>query len=131
MTYYESGGGAGELVRENARGSSTSATTADCFPLYSILLALNRTRVDYFSLDVEGKELDVLKTIPFDKLDIKILTVEYNHVPGGEVALRVFMNSKGYYEHSKLVAVNTIIGMYTNDLVFVKNGTTIPIGIRT
>jgi len=43
-----------------------------CFPLYSYLLALNRTKVDYFSLDVEGSELDVLRTIPFEKLDIRV-----------------------------------------------------------
>jgi hypothetical protein len=28
--------------------------------------------VDYFSLDVEGNELQVLKTIPFDKIDIRV-----------------------------------------------------------
>lgn len=43
-----------------------------CFPLYTYLLALNVTVVDYFSLDVEGSELNVLKTIPFDKIDIKV-----------------------------------------------------------
>jgi len=43
-----------------------------CLPLYSILLALNRTTVDLFSLDIEGYELDVLKTIPFDKVDIAV-----------------------------------------------------------
>jgi hypothetical protein len=43
-----------------------------CFPLYSYLLALNRTKIDYFSLDVEGSELDVLRTIPFEKLDIQV-----------------------------------------------------------
>jgi len=43
-----------------------------CLPLYSILLALNRTTIDLFSLDIEGHELDVIKTIPFDKVDIKV-----------------------------------------------------------
>jgi hypothetical protein len=43
-----------------------------CFPLYSYLLALNRTKVDYFSLDVEGSELDILRNIPFEKLDIRV-----------------------------------------------------------
>ena len=38
-----------------------------CFPLYSLLLALNQTRVDFLSLDIEGYELSVLKTIPFEK----------------------------------------------------------------
>ena len=44
-----------------------------CLPLYSILMALDNPTVDYFSLDVEGFELDILKTIPFDKVDIKVL----------------------------------------------------------
>lgn len=43
-----------------------------CFPLYSILLAFNRTRVDYFSLDIEGHEMEALKTIPWHKVDIKV-----------------------------------------------------------
>lgn len=43
-----------------------------CFPLFSILSALNRTQVDYFSLDIEGDELAVLKTIPWDRVDIKV-----------------------------------------------------------
>lgn len=39
--------------------------------------------MDYFSLDIEGAELQVLETIPFDKVDIKILDIEMNHV--GEI----------------------------------------------
>ena len=30
------------------------------------------------SLDVEGSEFPILKTIPFDKVDIKVLDVEVN-----------------------------------------------------
>ena len=45
-----------------------------CVPLFGVLKALNVTKVDYFSLDVEGAEMDVLRTIPFDDLDI---TVEF------------------------------------------------------
>ena len=44
-----------------------------CFPFYSILLALNHTKVDFFSLDVEGHELKVLKTVPWHKLDVRVL----------------------------------------------------------
>jgi len=43
-----------------------------CLPLFSILSALNQTIIDYLSLDVEGSELEVLKTIPFKSLDIKV-----------------------------------------------------------
>ncbi len=43
-----------------------------CFPLYSILLALGRTDVDYFSLDVEGSEYKILATIPWNKVKFKV-----------------------------------------------------------
>lgn len=43
-----------------------------CFPLYSFLVALNTTTVDYFSLDVEGSEYDVLRNIPWNKVDISV-----------------------------------------------------------
>ena len=43
-----------------------------CFPLSAVLAALMRNKVDYFSLDVEGRELDILKTIPFDQIDITV-----------------------------------------------------------
>eukprot|EP00094_Tigriopus_californicus_P003625 TCALIF_03487-PA protein Name:"Similar to S Protein Star (Drosophila melanogaster)" AED:0.09 eAED:0.09 QI:57/0.66/0.5/0.75/0.33/0.5/4/0/291 len=41
-----------------------------CLPLFAILKALEVPQVDYFSLDVEGNELDVLKTIPWDEVNI-------------------------------------------------------------
>ena len=46
--------------------------TLQCFPIYSILLAIGQTKVDFFSLDVEGHELKILKTIPWHKVDIKV-----------------------------------------------------------
>ena len=37
-------------------------------PLYTILLAMGNPTVHYFSLDIEGAEFPVLKTIPWDKV---------------------------------------------------------------
>lgn len=51
--------------------------TAQCFPLYSIMLALGRTEIDYLSLDVEGPELEILSTIPYSKLKINVISVEF------------------------------------------------------
>ena len=34
--------------------------------------------IDYFSLDTEGSELDILETFPFHERSIRILTVEHN-----------------------------------------------------
>ncbi len=90
-----------------------------CFPFYSLMLALNQTRIDYFSLDVEGMELDILKTIPFDKLDIKVLTVEYKHAQSS-AAYRDFMTKKGYYLYDRIIASDKQKHYFSHDYVFVK-----------
>lgn len=82
------------------------------------MLALNRTTIDFFSLDVEGDELNVLKTIPFDKLTIKMLAVEYVHQTGGQGHLKKFLEDKGY---DTLLEVHRDDGG-VNDLLFRKKG---------
>ena len=102
------------------QGLSPIMSPVQCFPLYSMLMALNRSRVDYFSLDVEGLELEVLQTIPWDKVDIRVITVEFTHVPGGKDVLRDFLEKKGY----SLITEVTAPKMWANDFVFIKNGVT-------
>ena len=51
-----------------------------CFPLFSVLAALGNPTVDYFSLDVEGAELLILKTIPWDRQKFRVLGIEFPHV---------------------------------------------------
>ena len=121
MNFKENSGGSGKIMIGPKKISSGAQNTY-CFPFYTMLLALNRTHIDYFSLDVEGLELDVLKTIPFDKVDISVFTVEYIHVKGGITALTKFMESKRYITHSKIQVEKAILGLYAYDLVFVKKG---------
>ena len=52
-------------------GESKSKTL--CLPFYPILLAMGNPTVDYFSLDVEGAELQILKTIPWNNVEIKVM----------------------------------------------------------
>ncbi|CAG7829839.1 unnamed protein product, partial [Allacma fusca] len=66
---------------------ATQNVSIQCFPLYSVLLALNRTVIDFFSLDVEGSEMDILRTIPFDKILIKVITVEHLILKEGKLGL--------------------------------------------
>lgn len=54
----------------------TTTMMRQCFPLYSLLLALGSPTVDFLSLDVEGPELEVLETIPWTKVDIRAISVE-------------------------------------------------------
>ena len=47
-----------------------------CLPLYSLLLSLGNPTVDFLSLDVEGAEYKVLKSLPWSKVDIRAISVE-------------------------------------------------------
>jgi len=46
-------------------------------------MALGNPVIDLFSLDIEGAELQVLKTVPWDKVNIQVLIIEVNHI--GEI----------------------------------------------
>ncbi|XP_068140082.1 protein Star [Drosophila tropicalis] len=46
-----------------------------CFPLYTIMLACERTEYDLLSLGVQGHELEILQTLPFDKVQIDIISI--------------------------------------------------------
>ena len=63
-------------MRDTIPASMRSTYTVQAFPLYSLLLATGIKHVDFLSLDVEGAELDILNTIPWDKVDIDLVMVE-------------------------------------------------------
>lgn len=68
----------------------------------------NSNKIDYCNIDVEGSELNILKTIDFEKYNIKIFTIENNY-ESSEV--RKFLKKKGY----------SIIAVVGADEVFEKN----------
>jgi len=77
--------------------------TVNCFPLNAIMTAINVTHVDYLSLDVEGAELEILRTIQWTQLKIDVITVEY-YIHRNRAAtltklevLRQFFNDTGIY----------------------------------
>ena len=74
-----------------------------CFPLYTVLLAMGNPTVHYFSLDIEGLEFQVLKTIPFHKVDIKILQIEMYYITKSRAnELREHLMKNGYYLFAKV-----------------------------
>jgi hypothetical protein len=110
-----------------------------CIPITTLLLALNKREVDYFSLDVEGNELEVLRTIDFDKINIKVyctlfysgriviiflqtLSVEFIHGKEGKEEIRKFMDKQGYVVHSEVVHPEYL----ANDFIFVKKSENVP-----
>ena len=112
--------GQGRLVDDQSKANQKTAIDTFCFPFLSLMLALNVTHVDYFSLDVEGLELTILQTIPFDIIDISVLTVEFVHGPDGGKGYVDFMKNKGYELHSTIRASKPEIYYGANDYVFVK-----------
>ena len=71
-----------------------------CFPLQSVLKAIGKSKVDYFSLDIEGAEYPVLKTIEYDKVDIGTISVEINHAgkifDGTREDIKELLENNGY-----------------------------------
>jgi FkbM family methyltransferase len=68
------------LESEKQSNNFTSKGTyvdVPCFPLYSILKAIGVATVDFFSLDIEGAEWEVIKSLPYDKIDFKSFLIEY------------------------------------------------------
>ncbi len=94
--------------------------TVQCIPFYTVLKALDLKVVDYLSLDVEGLELEILKTLPFGKGEengeeviFKVITVEHRHVRGGSKAVRDFLEPRGYN------FIKTLHDDLTDDSLFV------------
>ena len=90
-----------------------------CLPLASLLLAMNNPTVHYFSLDIEGAELQVLKTIPWNEIDIWVISVETHLAgevfPGSRDDIIDFMESVGY-----IVETTWNNGDFTKDDLFIR-----------
>ena len=57
--------------------------------------------IDYWSLDVEGAELTLLQSFPFDQYQIRVITVEHNRLPAREKILQ-FLTQKGFHRIAQL-----------------------------
>ena len=56
-------------MRDSIPKAMRRQESVECYPLYSLLLAMDQTRLDFLSLDIEGAELAVLRTVPWDKVN--------------------------------------------------------------
>ncbi|XP_036329056.1 protein Star-like isoform X2 [Rhagoletis pomonella] len=69
-----------------------------CFPLYSLMLAYNRVDYDLLSLGVHGHELEILETLPFDRVQIEVISIHLSEdIARGYVDdLTEFLAGKSY-----------------------------------
>lgn len=90
---------------------SDNVIRVPCRPLHAVLNQIGVTRVDYWSLDTEGSEADILSATDFDKLDIQVITVEVNDA-AAEAKVKAVMAARHEFKlHSKI----------DFDLVYIKN----------
>lgn len=83
----------------NQYGGSKEEIEVKCFNINELLKESNFNRIDFFTIDTEGNEMSILKTINFDALDIDILLVENNYQTD---EMNQFMQSKGYKRIKKI-----------------------------
>lgn len=82
----------GDLTAENV----AKLPTVPCVSLANVLARFGIQHVDLLSLDVEGAEASVLKTIDFDKFSASVILVE---VKPGQENPRPLLSDAGYIDH--------------------------------
>lgn len=85
-----------------------------CVPLQSLLTAINVSHVDFFVLDVEKVEREVLENFPFDKITVDMWAIEHSTVYEDREFV-TFMQSKGYYYFD-------ILCLEVADYIFLRKG---------
>jgi len=107
--------------------NSDSDLEVNCFPLNSVMAALGVSHVDYLSLDVEGAELQILRTVDWTRLRIDVITVEYRIIASKQPidipatlkklndTRRFFRDTGSYHEVGLLPSGDEALGL---DVVF-------------
>lgn len=94
--------------------SLESTYFVQCYPLSDLLAALGVKHVDYFSLDVQGAELPILKTVDFTAVRIDVIIMEVaDNSPAvrkqmAEDMRRLF-NRTGLYREGKVPGNNDMM----------------------
>ena len=76
--------------------------------------------IDYLSIDIEGMELDVLKSLDFNKYHINLLTIEHNACHIGHNYrndIQEFLQSKGF----EFVKGNENVNNWDNDKYYIED----------
>ena len=80
-------------------GGEKELLEIDCVSINDVLDQLSDARVDYLSIDTEGSEFQILKTIHFEKFNIEVIGLEVLY-PNSEISR--FMKDHGYELVKKL-----------------------------
>lgn len=82
--------------------NESNPVTVNCCPLQILLNKHNINKIDFFSLDVEGYEIEVLKGIDFDKIRPKYILIETTTSEYYRSVIDQYMISKNYKQVDRL-----------------------------
>ena len=84
------------LERENAqKGGTTEIIQVNTYRFETLCEMYNIRHIHYLSIDVEGAEFDVIKSINFDKVFIDVIGFENNYMDVTMPIIR-YLHTKGY-----------------------------------
>jgi len=92
-----------KFFKRYSKSSVLPEIYVQCFPLTSILDALNIHHIDYLSLDVEGSEIEILQTVNWKKLTVDVFTIEYSRNLHRLRKLRTLFNKTGLYKETQIL----------------------------
>jgi FkbM family methyltransferase len=88
------------IVRETSNGKGlVEEIEVTCYKVNDLLALHGLSHIDYLSLDTEGSELEILKSIDFENITIDVIDVENNF---HESKFEDFLNTKGYKKLTEL-----------------------------
>jgi FkbM family methyltransferase len=88
----------GRDSHSQTRAQQESTTKVSLLALTEIIRS--RPRIDYFSLDVEGAELSILRSIQWNEITPPgLITVEHNYRPVEKEGLKQLLSQNGYVEY--------------------------------
>ena len=98
------------IAREISNGAGfCEEIVVKCYSLNELLEQHNFHHVDYLSIDTGGGELDILKSIDFERFTIDVIGVENNY---NGTAFEQFLKTKGYQKLTQF--------SYSSDEIYVR-----------
>jgi FkbM family methyltransferase len=91
-----------------------ASNSVQCVPLKDILASQGRSSIDFWSLDVEGAEIDVLSSFDFDDVPVRALLIEDFWVTQRDIDYLV--TSKGFIKYRQLAVDSLYLSKTTKYL---------------
>lgn len=87
-------------------GGTSEKTKIPCYTLNYLLDKYQYKNIDYLSIDTEGGELDIIKSIDYDKFNFHVIGVENNYFEN--IFREWFTKNQPSYEYWKTIGADDI-----------------------